>query len=63
MRVEWPGAGPQPYLRELSDNDFELMPHESREMELEWRNSNSGRQANGMLIVKAANSAEARLAF
>ena len=63
MRVEWPGAGPQPYLGELSDNDFELMPHESREMELEWRNSNSGRQANGMLIVKAANSAEARLAF
>jgi hypothetical protein len=50
-------------LSELNDNDFELMPRETREMELDWRSSNSGRQAKGTLIVKAANSAEMRLAF
>jgi beta-mannosidase len=63
LRVEWTGDGPQPYLSELNDNDFELMPRETREMELDWRSSNSGRQAKGTLIVKAANSAEMRLAF
>jgi hypothetical protein len=40
LRVEWPGDGPQPYLSELNDNDFELMPRETREMELDWRSSN-----------------------
>ncbi len=63
MRVEWAEDGTRPYLSELSDNDFELMPHESREMELEWRSSHAGRAAKGILIVKAANSAETWLAF
>jgi beta-mannosidase len=63
LRVEWTGEGPQPFLSELSDNDFELMPHESREIELEWRSSKAGRPARGTLIVKAANSEETRLAF
>lgn len=63
LRVDWARDGSQPYLSELSDNDFELMPHESREMELEWRGSKVGGRAKGTLIVKAANSAEARVAF
>jgi hypothetical protein len=63
LRVEWTGDGPQPYSSELTDNDFELMPRERRDMELEWRSSNPGRTARGTLIVKAANSAETRLAF
>jgi hypothetical protein len=63
LRVEWAGYDPQPYLSELNDNDFELMPHESRDLELEWRNSKVGGRAKGALIVKAANSTETRLAF
>jgi beta-mannosidase len=63
LRVEWAGDDPQPYLSELNDNDFELMPHESRDLELEWRNSKVGGRAKGALIVKAANSTETRLAF
>jgi beta-mannosidase len=63
LREEWTGDGPHPFLSELSDNDFELMPHQSREIELDWRSSNAGRAAKGTLIVKAANSAETRLAF
>lgn len=63
MRMEWTGDGPQPYLSEFSDNDFELMPRETREIELEWRGAKSGRPVKGTLIVKAANSVETRLAF
>jgi hypothetical protein len=63
MRLDWTGDGPQPFLSELSDNDFELLPHETRELELDWRSSNVGQPAKGTLIVKAANSVETRLAF
>jgi hypothetical protein len=61
--VEWRGAAPKPYLSELNDNDFELLPNEFREIELNWRSSSSNPQAKGILIVDAANAAEARLAF
>jgi beta-mannosidase len=63
MRFEWPQAGPKPYLAELSDNDFELLPNESREIELTWRTSTPNQQTAGTLIVDAANAPEARLAF
>jgi beta-mannosidase len=63
IRVEWRGAAPKPYLSELNDNDFELLPNEFREIELNWRSSSSNPQAKGILIVDAANAAEARLAF
>ncbi len=63
MRVEWPEAGPKPYLTEMSDNDFELMPNESREIELSWRSVAASAQAAGTLIVNAANAPEARLEF
>jgi len=63
MRVEWQGDGAKPYLMELSDNDFELLPNESREIELDWRSSSSNPRATGTLIVNAANAAEALLDF
>jgi hypothetical protein len=63
MRFEWPSAGPKPYLAEFSDNDFEMMPNESREIELNWRTSAANQQVAGQLVVNAANAPEARLAF
>ena len=63
MRFEWPGAGIKPFLAELSDNDFELLPNESREIELTWRTSTTTAHANGTLIVNAANAPETQLAF
>jgi hypothetical protein len=61
VRTEWNTKAP--YLAELSDNDFELLPHETREIEIEWRSSTSNQQATGILIVDAANAREAQLAF
>jgi len=63
MRFEWPQAGVTPYLAELSDNDFEMLPNESREIELTWRVKGASQQATGSLIVNAANAPETKLAF
>ena len=63
MRFEWPGTGAKPFLAEMSDNDFELMPDESREIELDWRTSGTGAATTGTLIVNAANAGETRLTF
>ena len=63
MRFEWPQTGVTPYLAELSDNDFEMLPNESREIELMWRIKGASQQATGSLIVNAANAPEVRLAF
>jgi hypothetical protein len=63
MRFEWPQAGVTPYLAELSDNDFEMLPNESREIELMWRIKGASQQATGSLIVNAANAPEVRLTF
>ena len=62
MRFEWPQAGPAPYIAELSDNDFELLPNESREIELTWKTT-AQQKAAGALVVNAANAPETRLAF
>jgi len=62
MRFEWAQSGVAPYLAELSDNDFEMLPSESREIELTWR-VKGGAAAAGSLVVNAANAAEVRLAF
>jgi beta-mannosidase len=63
MRFEWPSAGPQPYLAELNDNDFEMMPNESKEIELTWRTSTPNQQVTGALVVNASNAPETRLTF
>lgn len=63
MRFEWPSAGPKPYLAEFSDNDFEMMPSESREIELTWRTSTPNQPVAGTLVVNAANASETKLAF
>ncbi len=63
MRYEWPGAGPKPFLAEFNDNDFELMPNETREIELTWRTTDPKQQVAGALVVNAANAPEVRLAF
>jgi beta-mannosidase len=62
MRFTWPQAGPTPYLAESSDNDFEMLPNESKEIDLTWRTSDK-KQAAGTLIVNAANAPEVRLDF
>lgn len=61
LRYEW--AGTKPFLAEMSDNDFELLPNESREIELTWRYSGVVQQSGGSLVVNGANAAEVRLAF
>jgi beta-mannosidase len=63
IQIEWTGTGAKPFLTEMSDNDFELMPGETKEIGVDWRNSGSGGRASGTLIVDAANASEARLSF
>jgi hypothetical protein len=62
MRFTWPQARPAPYLAELSDNDFEMLPNETREIDLTWRTSDE-KTAAGTLIVNAANAPIMSLAF
>jgi len=61
LRFEWTGA--KPFLAQMSDNDFELMPGEAREIELSWRNAGAGQKAAGSVVVNAGNAAEVRVAF
>jgi hypothetical protein len=63
MRFEWTGAGAKPYMAEMSDNDFELLPGESREIQLNWKTAPASQPASGTLIVNAANAAQTRLTF
>lgn len=61
LEVEWSADGRQPYLTEFTDNDFELLPNESREIVVEWRSKFQGEIPNGELIVDAANAGLIRL--
>jgi hypothetical protein len=61
LRMEWSTAAP--YIEELSDNDFELLPNESREIELRWRSNNPQVEVHGAWVLDAANAAELRQAF
>ena len=63
IRFEWPQAGPKPYLAEFNDNDFELLPGESKEIDLTWKTSTPNQQVSGTLVVNAANAPETRMAF
>jgi beta-mannosidase len=63
LQVEWIETGAKPFLTEMSDNDFELMPGETKEIGVDWRSSGSGGRASGTLIVDASNAPEARLSF
>ena len=61
LRMEW-GAG-TPFLAELNDNDFELSPNETRDVELRWRSTNSQAEVHGTWNLNAANAAETRQPF
>jgi hypothetical protein len=61
--VEWKGTGPRPKIVEFSDNDFELMPKESKEIEFESQNENGDQSKAWTLIVNAANAPETTLPF
>ena len=63
LRFVWPETGVKPYLAEMSDNDFELVPGESREIELSWKTAAPDGKAAGTLVVNAANAPETRLTF
>jgi hypothetical protein len=61
LRVEWQDAQHKPFVTELSDNDFELLPHESKDITIEWRSQHGIPPASGKLIVDAANAKAANL--
>lgn len=61
LRIEWSSV--PPYLAELSDNDFEMLPGETREIELHWRASDPQGAAHGALVLDAANAPEVRQEF
>jgi beta-mannosidase len=61
LRVEWNSA--PPFLAELSDNDFEMLPGETREIELRWRTGDPHTGVHGAWVLDAANAPEARREF
>jgi beta-mannosidase len=61
LRVEWNSEAP--YFAELSDDDFELLPHETREIELQWHGREQRGKTHGSCIIDAANAPEVRLTF
>jgi len=63
MRVEGKGTGAGPCMVEFSDNDFEMLPRESKEIELETRTGSPDQSMAWTLIVSAANASEATLAY
>lgn len=63
LKSESNGTGARPYLVEFSDNDFEMLPKESKEIELELRTGNPDQSMTWTLTVSAANAHEATLAF
>jgi hypothetical protein len=63
LKSEWNGTGQGPFIVEFSDNDFELLPKESKEIEIESRPESAGQTMTWMLVVSAANAPGATLAF
>ena len=63
LRVEWQDAEHKPFVTELSDNDFELLPHESKDINVEWRLQQPVPPKSGRLIVNAANGKATSLTF
>jgi hypothetical protein len=48
---------------EFSDNDFEMLPKESKEIELEARAGSPDQSMDRTLIVSAANASDTTLAY
>jgi hypothetical protein len=63
LKIDWQGERPKPFLTEFSNGDFELLPGESKEIEVEWRTTDPNQPATGILVVAAANAPETRLAL
>jgi beta-mannosidase len=61
LRVEWSSA--PPYSAELSDNDFEMLPLETRVIELRWRATDPQAAMNGAWVLDAANAPVSRREF
>ena len=63
LRVEWQDAEHKPFATELGDNDFELLPHESKEIDIAWRSQHLVQPSSGRLMVDAANAKTTSLNF
>lgn len=63
LHVNWNGNGEKPFLTEESDNDFELLPKESKQIDVTWRSSAVDHHVAGTLTVTAANAPETHINF
>jgi len=63
LNSEWNGTGQGPFIVEFSDNDFEMLPKEAKEIEIESRPESPNQQMNWTLTVSAANAPGTTLAF
>jgi hypothetical protein len=61
LRADWSGTAKPPYLTEFADNDFELLPNESREIVVQWRSKVLSEVPNADLIVDAVNAQQVHL--
>jgi beta-mannosidase len=63
LRVVWPGTQDHPYLTEFSDNDFELLPNETKDIDVDWWSKTPDVQPHGSFVANAENANEVQLAF
>lgn len=61
LRVGWGATEPGPLPTEFTDNDFELLPKESREILVQWESDSQNKLPHGELIIDASNAQEKRL--
>ncbi len=56
LRAEWDAKGPEPYTTEFSDNAFDLLPHEEKNVVVEWRvHAKNVGDSFGRVIVDGVN--------
>jgi hypothetical protein len=63
LQMPWKDAESAAYLTSLSDNDFDLLPKESKEIEVAWRPQPLAPKDTAKLTVSAINSRPIDVSF